>query len=674
MKSPSKAQPVSKDIPMLALRASVGTIDEDTRTVELVFSTGAPVERYDWWTGKRFIEKLSLKPAHIRLDRLNSGAPLLNTHSAYSLDDQIGVVVDGSARLTKTEAGATVRFARTDDVENIWQKVKDRIVRNVSVGYRVHKFEEDAGDNKIPVRTAIDWEPYEISMVPMPADCGAQTRDTDQQSLNPCVLVTRAVSQETPSMADTNTSAAESIVERDPLDPGAPLTTAAKPAASAPAETDATRAADQERDRIEGIMAGCRAALIPAELMDKMIKDKTPLVDAQRQIFAELQRRGYDQAGPQHTAAQRPDIRMTDDTMVHLRAGMVNGLLHRLSPQHFKLEDVGRSYRGLNMLGLAEMFLRARGIRTTNLSKMEIAGLALGLRGGIGQHSTSDFADILGDVANKSLRKAYDEAPHRWQALATPRTFTDFKPVNLVQLGDAPGLEEIGEGGEYTSGTISDGKEVAQLVTYGRKFAITRKAIINDDTDAFSRLPMMFGRRARAKESDLVWAQLTGNPVMADGNELFSAAHSNLAAVGTAIDISSLGAGRASLRKQTSLDGQYMNLEARYLLVGPNQETLADQYVTAITANAGSSVNPFAGKLTVIAEPRFETADYGAWWLAASPEQLDMIVYGYLDGQEGPMVESMVDVDVDGVTVRCRLDFAAKVVDHRGFYKNEGTS
>jgi len=174
----------------LAIRAAVGKIDEETRSVELVFSTGAAVERYDWWTGKRYLEKLSLKKDHVRLERLNAGAPLLDAHSAWSIHDQIGVVETDSVRLTAKEARATVRFSRRETVEPIWTDVRDGIIRNVSVGYRVHKFEEDQGkDNKLPVRTAIDWEPYEISMVPMPADVGAQVRSGDRSHANTCLIV-----------------------------------------------------------------------------------------------------------------------------------------------------------------------------------------------------------------------------------------------------------------------------------------------------------------------------------------------------------------------------------------------------------------------------------------------------------------------------------------------------
>jgi hypothetical protein len=143
----------------------------------------------DWWTGKRYVEKLSLKAGDVRLERLNAGGPLLDAHSAYSIADQIGVVVPGSAKVDGKEARATVRFSKRDAVEPIFQDVRDGIVRNVSVGYVVHKFVEETDGNKIPVRTAIDWEPFEISMVPMPADAGAQVRSGDKSNTNSCVIL-----------------------------------------------------------------------------------------------------------------------------------------------------------------------------------------------------------------------------------------------------------------------------------------------------------------------------------------------------------------------------------------------------------------------------------------------------------------------------------------------------
>jgi hypothetical protein len=123
---------------------------------------------------------------------------------------------------------------------------------------------------------------------------------------------------------------------------------------------------------------------------------------------------------------------------------------------------------------------------------------------------------------------------------------------------------------------------------------------------------------------------------------------------------------------QTSLDGSYLNLSARYLLVPTVLETKADQFVTVITPQSSGSVNPFQGKLQVIAEPRLDANSATAWYTPASPMQVDMIEIAYLEGEEGPQVESRVGFDVDGVEIKCRLDFGTKVIDWRGFHKDPG--
>jgi len=185
-------QPETVQMPPLSIRANVASVNPEKRTVELIFSTGAPVERMDWWSGKRYIETLSMNPDHVRLDRLNSGAPLLDAHSAWSVNDQLGVVEPNTARIEKKQALATVRFSTRDAVEPIWQDVKGGIIRSVSVGYRIHKFEETTGkEGAIPTRLATLWEPYEVSLVPMPADVGARVRQGDRLDTNPCVITTR---------------------------------------------------------------------------------------------------------------------------------------------------------------------------------------------------------------------------------------------------------------------------------------------------------------------------------------------------------------------------------------------------------------------------------------------------------------------------------------------------
>ena len=170
------------------VRLQSETIDAEARTVEVVWSTGAAVRRTDLWTGKRYDEVLSLDPRHVDLSRLNSGAPLLNAHGAFDLANVIGVVE--RAWIARSEGAyegrATVRFSARDDVEPLWQDVRAGIIRNVSVGYTVRAYEVIEQDGQVPVWRAIDWQPVELSAVPVGADGGAGFRQG--QGLTPCRL------------------------------------------------------------------------------------------------------------------------------------------------------------------------------------------------------------------------------------------------------------------------------------------------------------------------------------------------------------------------------------------------------------------------------------------------------------------------------------------------------
>jgi phage major head subunit gpT-like protein len=476
-------------------------------------------------------------------------------------------------------------------------------------------------------------------------------------------------------MAKKDETASETIVETDPLAPAEERTE--EPVE--PNERDVGKS--QEKERVQGIHQACRAARLPQSFTDKLIDDDVPLLEAQKRVFTELARR--DVEVPRRGARDEGRVTGVDDAFVHVRAGIENALLHRCYPKQvkgnkdapgFDLTDEGRPYRGMTLLRIAEAYLSHTGVRTTGLSKMEMAGLALGLDTRSGMHTTSDFALLLADVANKTLRAAYNAAPQTFQPIARRVTLPDFKSVKRLQLGEAPALLEVKEHGEFTHGTIGESKEEYALLTYGRIFAITRKAIVNDDTDAFSRVPMLFGRSARNLESDLVWAQITSNPLMGDGVALFATGHSNLAGTPSVIDIVNVGIGRAAMRNQTALDAvTKLNLNPQFLIVPPALETVADQFVSVnLMATAFTVVNPFAGRLQVISEPRLEAADANAWFLGASPDQIDMIEYGFLEGEEGPMVESRVGFDVDGLEIKAREDFGTKVIDHRGLFKNAG--
>jgi hypothetical protein len=461
----------------------------------------------------------------------------------------------------------------------------------------------------------------------------------------------------------------------NPGDPGAPTSTVT---AEPEPQTAAQRATVAERDRTETIMRGVLAVGLPIELAQDLIAKGTPVVEAQGIIIEQVSARGQGAAGPRQgpNGGYAPAV-VTRDVNAHVRLGITNALLHRVGPQFFKLDETGRLYRGRTLLSLAELYLQSEGVRTTHMTRGEIVNAALGLRSpgvlqAAGYHSTSDFPNILADVANKTLRAAYDEAPQTFSAIVRRTELPDFKPVRRTQLSEAPELEEVGENGEIQSGTMGDAKEQYQLATFARKFGISRKALINDDTDAFGRLAVQFGRMARHKESDLVWAQITGNPVMGDGVVLFHSSHANISGGAGAIDVTTIGAGYSAMRKQKGLVGvEFLNIVPMVLMVPVALETVALQFVsTAMLASQASNINPYAGKLTVVAEPRLDASSATVWYLGASPGQHDMIELAFLAGETGPVIESRVGWDVQGLEVKIVHDVAAKVIDWRSFYRN----
>jgi hypothetical protein len=78
--------------------------------------------------------------------------------------------------------------------------------------------------------------------------------------------------------------------------------------------------------------------------------------------------------------------------------------------------------------------------------------------------------------------------------------------------------------------------------------------------------------------------------------------------------------------------------------------------------------------LEPVVEPLLDTDSATAWYLAANSNQVDTVEYCYLDGAEGPVIETKQGFEVDGVAIKCRLDFGAKVIDHRGLRKATGAA
>jgi phage head maturation protease len=361
-------------------------------------------------------------------------------------------------------------------------------------------------------------------------------------------------------------------------------------------------------------------------------------------------------------------------------AAMSRALLYQVDPGRFPLPTGSRSLAGFRPYELARRALESAGVRTGGMSPYELAGLALGLVRpervrGDGFLTVSDFPAAMLQLARATLTEGYTGAPRTFSVWTRRTTLPDFRPMYRIALGTAPKLFQVPEHGEYQHGRSQDiHVETNQLKTWGRILAVTRQALVNDDLSAFSRLAQQFGYSAAQMEGDVVYGILTGNPVMSDGNALFSTAHGNLASP-AGIDLASMTAARQLMAAQKSSDGQVLGITPMFLVCGPLLETAALQFTSSmiVPTTPGSVIPPYFKTLNVVVDPRITDA---SWYLAASPLQIDTIEYAYLEGapEGGPTLDSRLNWDIDGIEYRCREDFGAAVIEWRGLVKTPSAS
>lgn len=149
------AKPLSR-----ALQVERAQIDDEARTATLAFASEAP---YDRWWGR---EILDVSPTAMRMQRLSTGANLLVDHDTRDVVGVVETVEVGADRVAR----AVVRFGRSTRAQEVWQDVKDGIRRNVSVGYMIHAAKLIETDDDNDTYRVTDWEPYEVSLVSVPAD------------------------------------------------------------------------------------------------------------------------------------------------------------------------------------------------------------------------------------------------------------------------------------------------------------------------------------------------------------------------------------------------------------------------------------------------------------------------------------------------------------------------
>ncbi len=574
---------------------------------------------------------------------------------------------------------AAVRVPMESEYRDFWE-----------LPYRVHRYDPrpDAATGQT-IHRAVDWEPYEISIVPVPVDAAAVVRGEGDQGAPATAIEPALTIPEEPPMPET-TPASPDPAPAPPAPPNIPhqevpvTTTPASTPPTAPPEptrampptpdleairAEAERAAVERIAGYEPVLAAARG-LVTVDMLDSMreaaIRDRVSPEVLRGRLWD-----AFTSGAARPSLPARPDTGPSNEDPSQILDAMAEALAARTMPG-YQAPATGRhteflGWRPSDMIG---ELLRARGERNVPRNPTILAERAF--------HTTSDFPALLSAAANKMLLAAYAPAAPTYRTLFLRRDFRDFKPHRHLRVGDFPTLLPLSENGEVQAGTMSESQELVFLQTFARRIRVTRQMLVNDDLGAFTDFASMIGRRVADFENATAYALV--NSAGGDGPTLITgaaavfgtaAARANKAGAGTALDLPNLALGRAAVMRQKTLDGLPIAVGAQMrLLVGPNQELAARQLTVSVQATQISNANVYAGFVQPLVEPLIPA---NRWYLFSDPMAAPVYVYGYLNGAEGPQVTTGNVQGVDGVEVSVIFDFGVGAIDWRGAWFNPGT-
>lgn len=638
------------------------TANAEKRTVDLAWTTGSSVKRYDWDNGEYFLEELVVDDSSTRLNRLNSGAPVLTDHR-NSVSNQVGVVE--RAWIEDGTGYATIRLSDRDDVASLFADIANGIIRNISVGYKVNRYEITRNDGQLPVYRATDWEPMELSLVAVPADPSAQIRADESKFQIVQLSGDTIMPRETESVETRSEEAvADSVNSND---------TAERANAAPDLAKEAAKAVAAERKRVKEIRAWGVRTHESAEMIERYIDEGISADTAKAKMLDRF-------AGEQDKQHQRADVSftVTEDELDKHRNAAADALLGRAGLLTFDERSQrlqGNPYVNHSALRIARDCALRAGVNVNAISDEEIVQRAF-------SQSSSDFPVILENTMHKSLMAGYAKASDTWRRFCATGSVSDFRLWKRLKTGTIGNLDSLNENGEFTNKVIPDGEaESVQTSTKGNIINITRHAIINDDLAYFVRLANELARAAARTIESSVYSTLVSNPTMSDGVALFHADHGNLAGAGAAPSVATIDAGRQAMAQQMDISGNdYLDIRPAIAVVPVSlggefrvlnaAEYDMDKSPGSTTGKNIMTPNRVRGLLQdIVDSPRLSG---NAWYLVADPSEAPSLEVVFLNGNTAPYIESQMGFEVDGVRYKVRLDFGVGVVDYRGAYKNAG--
>lgn len=613
------------------------TWDDQTMSLEIAVATEAPVEQWGNIDGQwgPYDEVLLCNPDTVDATRFNGGAaPVLMDHLGMSRM-QIGAVVPGSVRFEGGEMICRIMLTADPEKAGIVGDIKAGIRRTWSVGYNISAYDVSKDASGRVRVTANNWTPYEVSSVPMPADMAAQSRSL---TVPPEVPAQMTLTPAQPDGADIMSMSPEAL-----------------------------------RARNAQIRKYGQAANLPAADIDAAIDDLSVTPEAFAARALEL-RAEADAAAPKISSFSASVVESHDND----HAAAVDAVVARVNGTVPTERARAMGYGSKTMLELGEQYCQRRGMQFGNMTRTEKAQAILGVKRSYGMHTTSDFANVVLDAANKVALQGYTEAPQKWLPLASVRTVNDFKNLNLVGLGDAALPTVLPEGGKIEYQTTSDRKQTVALGRWGAGFIYSYQAMVNDDLGLLQRIPQLFGSAMARKENATVWALITSGAStgVADGGYLIRAA--NTGSSNGAPTAARLGELRKIIMTAQAITSDSsaapLNLEPRYILCPPSLTPTIEPLIGLVRQETlpASNVPNSLSRLQIIEDAYLEANSDKKYYMAADPGQVDMLCAIRLAGAESPVITTELDFDSKGLKIACEHNFAACALDSRGFAYNAG--
>jgi hypothetical protein len=639
------------------------SFNDEKGTVEVTFTTGARGLRAPWF-GERFYEELEVSEAACDLTRLNNGASVLNSHSASDVRDVIGVVE--RAWIVSGEGRALIRFSDREDVKAIRADVKSGVLRHISIGYQVGKYEktETAADG-IPVYRATKWTPAEVSIVPVAFDDRAVVRSSESDVYEVSVIQ---------RSTEKNAMTPEEIA-----------------AAAAKRQTEINDAVAAARVRDSGIQKAAKLAGFDEKRTAELIASDKTVEQVRSEVLDVLAARSLETQETNHVR-----MTVTDDSADKFKRGAEAWILEKGGALDVvrkaeakdeyqrrtsslglgKVESGAGEFRGASMADLAAHFLRSHGVNLKTFDKVKLFQAAYNYRSGY--HTTSDFAVLFENVMYKALLAAYATQGDVWSEFCGTKEVQDFRPSNFFRTGSFGVLPPLNENGEFQNTAIPDGeKSTVSVTTYGDIIALGRQAVINDDMGALVDVAQQRGRDARTTIEDKVFTQLALNSNLGptvNGTIFFSVTNANINATAAANTAASWDLDAQKMGNQTDISGNHkLNLVPQVLLLSREKRMEAQVLNTSSVKIGGSNgePNPGAGMAPKIVSTTRLTGTRRYWF--ANPSSNPAIVVGFLAGQgSAPVLSSEEGFRVDGTQFKTRLDFGVSFFDPKCAVTNAG--